>query len=196
MFTVTSIYVISCLHLLHNIFTNLSPLWILLYKYFSSWEILRNYSTIFRSSHQRCSIKKAILKHFVIFTGKHLCRGLFFNKVAGHQPCNFIKKRPQHRYYLANIRKFIRRTILKNISERLHCWKVFCENVFQIRSELSKRNYWWLAVWKVAQISQGWINMLPIIKYYMRGLNFFKKRLNSYTRAQPQLLEKFLWKIR
>ena len=102
----------------------------------------RNYSTIFRRSHRRCSIKKAILKHFVTLTGKHLRRGLFFNKVAGHQACNFIKKRLQHRYYLANIRKFIRRTILKNISERLHCWKVFCENVFHIRSELCKRTCW------------------------------------------------------
>ena len=100
-----------------------------------------NYSTIFRSIHRRYFMKKAIIKHFVIFTGKHLYRALFFNKVAGHQSCNFIKKRLQHRYYLANIRKFIRRTILKNISERLHCWKVFCENVFHIRSELSKRNY-------------------------------------------------------
>ena len=140
MFTVTSIYVISCLHLLHNIFTNLSPLWILLYKYFSSWKILRNYSTIFRTSHR-----------------KPLFRGLFFNKVAGHQACNFIKRRSQHRYFLANIEKFIRRPILKNISERLHYWKVFCENVFQIRFKLSKRNYWWLAVWKIAQISQDWI---------------------------------------
>ena len=142
MFAVTSIYVISCLHLLHNIFRNLSSLWILPYKYFSSWEILRNYSTIFRSSHRRCFIKKAILKHFVIFTGKHRYRGLFFNKVAGHQACNFIKKRFQNRYYFANIRKFIRRTILKNISERLHCWKVFCENVFHIRSKLCKRTCW------------------------------------------------------
>ena len=140
MFTVTSIYVISCLHLLHNIFTNLSPLWILLYKYFSSWKILRNYSTIFRSSHWRCSIKKAIFKHFVIFTGKHLCRSLFF-KVAGHQACNFIKKRLQHKYFRANVEKFIRRPILKNVSERLHCWKVFCENDFEIKSELSKGNY-------------------------------------------------------
>ena len=132
-------------------------------------------------------MKKAILKHFAIFAGKHLCRLLFFNKVACHQACNFIKKRLQHRYFLANIGKFIRRPILKNISKRLHCWKVFCENVFQIRSELSKRNYWWLAVWKVAQISQDWIKMLPIIKYYVRR---FKKRLNSYIIAKPQLLEK------
>ena len=171
MFTVTSIYVISCLHLLHNIFTNLWPSWILLYKYFLGWEILRNHLTIFRSSHRRCSIKKGILKHFVIFAGKHICRGLLFNKIAGHQACNSIKKRLRHRYYLANISKFIRRPILKNISERLHCWKVFRENVFQIRSEITKRNYWWLAVWNIAQISQDWIKMLPIIKYYVRRLN-------------------------
>ena len=136
-----------------------------------SWEILRKYSTIFRTSHQRCSIKKAILKHFVIFTGKHLSRGLFFNKVADHQACNFIKKKLQHRHFLANIEKFIRRPTLKNSTIQLHCWKLFCENLFQIRSELSKRNYWWLAVWKVAQISQDWIKMLPIIKYYVRRLN-------------------------
>ena len=142
MFTVTSSYVIASFHLPHN----------------------RNSSTILRSSHRRCSIKKPILKHFVIITVKHLCRSLFFNKVAGHQACNFIKKRLQHKYYLANIVKFIRRPILKSISER-------CENVFQIRSEFSKRNYWWLAVWKVAQISQDWIKMLPIIKYYVRRLN-------------------------
>ena len=162
---------ISCLHLPYNIFTNLSPLWILLYKYFSSWEILTNSSTIFRSSHGRCSIQKAILKHCVIFTGKQLCRGLFFNKIALHQAYNFIKKRLQHRYFLVNIGKFIRRLILKNISEQLHRWKAFCENVCQIRSELSKRNYWWLTVWKLAQVSQGWIKMLPTIKYYISRLN-------------------------
>ena len=37
-----------------------------------------------RSSHQRCSIKKkAVLKNFAKFTGKHLCQRPFFNKVAG-----------------------------------------------------------------------------------------------------------------
>ena len=65
----------------------------------------------------------------------------------------------------------------QNISERLHCWTAFCENVFQIRSELSKSNYWWLVVWKVAQISQDRIKMLLIIKYYVRRLNSLKKFL-------------------
>ena len=33
------------------------------------------------SSHQRCSIEKAVLKNFAIFTRKHLLESLF-NKVA------------------------------------------------------------------------------------------------------------------
>ena len=36
-----------------------------------------------RSSHRRCSIKKGVLRNFTKFTGKHLCRSLFFNKVVG-----------------------------------------------------------------------------------------------------------------
>ena len=36
-----------------------------------------------RSSHWRCSVKKGVLKNFAKFTGKHLCRSLSFNKVAG-----------------------------------------------------------------------------------------------------------------
>ena len=46
-----------------------------------------------RSSHQRCSIKKSVLKNFTKFTGKHLCQSLFFNKVAGLSPSTLLKKR-------------------------------------------------------------------------------------------------------
>ena len=42
-----------------------------------------------------------------------------FNKAAGLQTCNFIKKRLQHRCFSMNIAKFLRTTILKNNSERL-----------------------------------------------------------------------------
>ena len=34
-----------------------------------------------RSSHQRCSVKKGVLRNFAKFIGKHLCQRLFFNKV-------------------------------------------------------------------------------------------------------------------
>ena len=69
-------------------------------------EILRNFSTIFRTAPEVFP-KKAILKHFVIFTLQLV---------------------------LANIGKFVTRPILKNICEWLHFWKVFCENVFFIRT--------------------------------------------------------------
>ena len=36
-----------------------------------------------RSNHQRCSIKKGVLRNFTKFTGKYLCQSLFFNKVVG-----------------------------------------------------------------------------------------------------------------
>ena len=47
----------------------------------------------FRSSHQRCSTKKDVLRNFTKFTGKPLCQSLFFNKVAGLRPATLFKKR-------------------------------------------------------------------------------------------------------
>ena len=58
---------------------------------------------------------QCILKDFVIFRGKHLCWSLFFTKILGLKDCNFIKKRLQDRCFPANIAKFLRTPILKNI---------------------------------------------------------------------------------
>ena len=44
-----------------------------------------------KSSHQRCSIIKGVLRNFAKFTGKHLCQSLFFNKFAG-LPATLLKK--------------------------------------------------------------------------------------------------------
>ena len=46
----------------------------------------------------------------------------------------FLIKLQAIRHFLVNIGKFIRRPILKNICKQQHFWKVFCENVFQIRT--------------------------------------------------------------
>ena len=45
-----------------------------------------------RSSHQRCSIKKGILRNFTKCTGKHLSQSLSFNKVAGLRSTTLLKK--------------------------------------------------------------------------------------------------------
>ena len=82
-----------------------------------------------------------------------------FNKVAGLQASNFIKKRPQQRYFLVNITKSLRTPILKNICERLllHFWKVFCENILQIitkqREHLMKQK-WSLPVAQISKIKK------------------------------------------
>ena len=55
--------------------------------------------------------KKAVLKNFEIFTGKHVSWSLFLIK--------FIKKRLQYRSSPVNIAKFLRAPVLKNICERL-----------------------------------------------------------------------------
>ena len=73
---------------------------------------------------QEVFYKIAILKNFVIFTGKLLCWGLFFINVAGLQACNCIKKGLQHRYFLVNIRKFVRTSILQNQKQPP---EVFCQ---------------------------------------------------------------------
>ena len=44
---------------------------------------------IYRNSHQRCSVKKVVLRNLTKFTGKHLCQSLSFNC---RPQANFIKK--------------------------------------------------------------------------------------------------------
>ena len=78
--------------------------------------------------------KKSFFQTFCDIHRKTPVLGLIFNKVAGHQSCDF-KKRLQHRYFFVNIGKFIITPILKNICKRLHFWKLFCKNIFQIRTQ-------------------------------------------------------------
>ena len=46
----------------------------------------------YRSSHQRCSMKKGVLRNFAKITGKHLCQSLFFDRVAGLRPATLLKR--------------------------------------------------------------------------------------------------------
>ena len=56
--------------------------------------LMQKFVYIFRSSHQRCSVRKGAFRNFAKSTGKDLCQGLFFNKVTA----TLLKKRPWHRY--------------------------------------------------------------------------------------------------
>ena len=53
------------------------------------------------------------------FHRKTLVLESLFNKAAGLKACNFIKARPQNRYFPVKLVKFLRTSILKNMCERL-----------------------------------------------------------------------------
>ena len=72
-----------------------------------------------RSSHQRCSIKKGVLRNFTKFKGKQLCQSLFFKKVVGLRHATLVKKRLWHRCFPVNFVKFLRIPFLQNTSGRL-----------------------------------------------------------------------------
>ena len=61
-----------------------------------------------RSSHQRCSVRKGVLRNFTKFSGKHLCQSLFL-----------LKKRLRHRCFPVSFVKFPRTPFLQNTSGRL-----------------------------------------------------------------------------
>ena len=54
-------------------------------------------STKVRAGHQRCSVRKIVLRNFTKFTAKHLYQSLFFNKVAGLKPATLLKTILRHR---------------------------------------------------------------------------------------------------
>ena len=66
-----------------------------------------------RSSHQRGSMKKCVLRNFTKFAGKHLCQSIFFNKKLG----TLLKKRLWHRCFPVNFAKFLRTSFIKE-----HLW--------------------------------------------------------------------------
>ena len=61
---------------------------------FDSFEIL------LKSSYRRCSIKKAVLKNFAIFIGKHLCRSLFLINFQTYKPATILKKDSNTGFFL------------------------------------------------------------------------------------------------
>ena len=72
-----------------------------------------------RSSHWRCFMKKAVLKHFTIYTGRHLHWSLFLIKLQGFSPATLLKRDSNCSCFPVNIVKFWRTLVLKNIRERL-----------------------------------------------------------------------------
>ena len=71
----------------------------------------RDLLDLFRSSHQRCSVKKGVLKTFANFTGKHLCWSLFLITLLVFRPATLLKK-----YRSSHQRCSIKRAVPKNFA--------------------------------------------------------------------------------
>ena len=69
-----------------------------------------------RSSHEGCSMEKAVLKSFAKFAGKHLCWSIFSTKFHAF---NVIKERLLHRCFPVKLAKFLRTPFSKNSFEWL-----------------------------------------------------------------------------
>ena len=62
-----------------------------------------------RSSSPEVFCAKGVLKNFAKFTGKHLCRSLFFNKNADLRPAILFKKGLWNRCFPVDFEKFLRK---------------------------------------------------------------------------------------
>ena len=78
--------------------------------------ILSSHKISEKYDEQEVFYKKTVINNFTMFTGKHVCWSLFFNRNTGLEACNFIKKRLQHRCFLDYAAKFCT-AILKNICD-------------------------------------------------------------------------------
>ena len=79
----------------------------------------KNISDKSRSSHQRCSMKKGVLRNFTKFTRKNLSRVSFLIKLqaSGLKPATFLEKRLWHRCFPVNFVQFLRTPFLQNTSD-------------------------------------------------------------------------------
>ena len=59
------------------------------------------WASLFQNTCQvvKCWVFQKQNEHFAKFTGKYLCKRLFFNKVAGLRLATLLKKRLWHRYF-------------------------------------------------------------------------------------------------
>ena len=81
-------------------------------------------------------LQKCLLKNYIKFTRKHLCRSLFLNKVADLRTATLLKKRLWHRCFSVNFAKFLKTSFC---TASRSCFCTFRAN--QIKLWTSKSNY-------------------------------------------------------
>ena len=113
---------------------------------------------------RRCAIKKGVLINFGKFTGKHLWRSLFFNKVVGIRPATLFKKRLWHKCFPMSFAKFL-------------------------RTPFVTEDFWWL-VQTTVNISVFSANSKGF-KEFESGISFSLKSLSSVLFSFPKFFLSF-----
>ena len=90
---------------------------------------------IYRSSHQRWSVKKAVLKNFAIFIGKHQCWSLFLIRLQAFRPATLSRKDSNTGVFL------------------WYC-EIFKNTYFDEHLRMATSGYMNKLVWKITQNSQ------------------------------------------
>ena len=115
---------------------------------------------------------KSVLKDFVKFTGKHLCRSLFLNEVAGLRPATSLKNRLLHICFTVNFAKCLRTPFLRNTSGRLLL------KTHMITTSFTKRYFQYSHYYKVSIVlhyrhfrRQAQLN---VINHLKKQLSFYK----------------------
>ena len=114
----------------------------ILFQFETFWLQIKKRLIKLRSSHQRCSVKKVVLKYFTVFTGKNLCSSLFLMKMQAWRPAMSLKWDTNTCVFLWKLRNF------KN-----GCfWKLYLDNQFGF----------WFKLWeKETKIQAALIFLLP-----------------------------------
>ena len=78
---------------------------------FQMYQCIDHFRKKNRSSRPEVFCKKGVRRNIVKFIGKHKCKSLFLNKVAG-QVATLLKKRVWHKCFSVNSAKFLRTPFL------------------------------------------------------------------------------------
>ena len=102
----------------------------------------RNGLRLYRISYWRCSTKRAVLKNFAIFRGKHLCMSLFLKKLQAWRPATLLKRDSNTGAFPLNIANFLKTLFWRTSANAcfwlygvIYChWQISDPRVYQIRS--------------------------------------------------------------
>ena len=129
-----------------------------------------------RSSYQRCSIKKAVLRNFAKLTWKYLCQSLSLFPTL-------LKKKLWLKCFPVNFAKFLRTPLLQNTSGWLLLTKLHDPNRRKMRFPCFELR------WLLNGMNMSWHSVFSFL-FFLYKNNVMREQLdeNGFCRTWSQLL--------